>query len=90
MTGTTLPLKLGRKGGIRTHGTLSRSSVFKTEGINRSPTFPYLAPVVGIRPTLTVLETAVLSLYDTDIKFGLPGRIRTDVIPVPKTGAIPD
>ena len=57
------------------------------------PTIPLtskLAPVVGIKPTLTVLETAVLSLYDTDIKFGLPGRIRTDVIPVPKTGAIPD
>ena len=32
---------------------------------------PFLAPVVGIEPTLKVLETLVLPLYDTDIKLFL-------------------
>jgi hypothetical protein len=30
----------GGKGGIRTHGHLSASSVFKTDALNRSATFP--------------------------------------------------
>ncbi len=34
----------GRGGGIRTHGTLSRTPVFKTGALNRSATPPNRAP----------------------------------------------
>lgn len=34
------PICPGGRGGIRTHGTLARSAVFKTAGINHSPTLP--------------------------------------------------
>ena len=42
----------GREGGIRTHGTLARSSVFKTEGINHSPTSPICVGFFVRHPTV--------------------------------------
>ena len=51
----------GGEGGIRTHGSISTTAVFKTAGINHSPTSPLDAPA-GLEPTLTESKSAVLPL----------------------------
>lgn len=57
----------GGKGGIRTHGMLSHTTVFKTVGINHSPTFPNLVPTTGYDPVLRVPQTLVLPLHQVGI-----------------------
>ncbi len=54
----------GGEGGIRTHGTCYSSAVFKTAGINHSPTSPNLDAPLGFEPKLTDSKSALLPLEE--------------------------
>ena len=56
----------GGEGGIRTHGTLSRTPVFKTGAFNRSATSPRISAVfTGFDPVRPpqVYDFCVLTLF---------------------------
>jgi hypothetical protein len=54
------PIFLGGEGGIRTHGTIAGTTVFKTVPFDRSGTSPYMCSVLklaeeeGFEPSLEI------------------------------------
>lgn len=65
----------GGEGGIRTHGTLSRTAVFKTAALNHSATSPHDVQM-NERHVWSVLKRIMLCFVKSDnaifLKWGLP------------------
>ena len=57
---------IGGWGEIRTHGTLSRSAVFKTAALNRSATHPYEEKT--IRQKMIIISFLITSFSLTHLK----------------------